>query len=473
VRLPSPIAAAIVFIEAGAVLILEILSVRLLAPYVGLTLETTTSIIGAVLLGIAVGAGIGGWVADRTDPARLIVFLLVVGGLLALLTVPIVRYLGPTAIEGGTFGALRVTFAALVPVAAILSAISPAVAHWQLRDLSASGTVVGGLSAWATAGALVGTFGTGFVLIPLLPVNLTVLLVGTALVVTGVTLSIFTHSFRAVTVIGIILAAALLGASGALVLSPCEAETDYHCVTVKSGKANADRYLFLDTEANSFVDLRNPKDLGTFKYAKWVAEGVDNYWQAQVPIRAVFVGGGAFTLPRWLEATRPRSHSTVLEVDDQLITFDKEHLDLHTDGHLRTVTGDARLTMRNESTGSADLIVGDAFSGLTVPWQLMTVEWLREVRRVLKPDGFYAINMIDYHPYSLLRSEIATLRLVFNQVNMVTKIGRGNAVLFASNDLLPRLRHPASGGRFYAAIGAGGARPLTDNYAPVDQLQTR
>ena len=58
--LPLPFAAGIVFVAAGAVLVLEILSVRLLAPYVGLTLETTTSIIGAVLLGIAVGAAIGG-----------------------------------------------------------------------------------------------------------------------------------------------------------------------------------------------------------------------------------------------------------------------------------------------------------------------------------------------------------------------------------------------------------------------------
>src|SRR6516164_8709705 len=86
--LPAVFAAATVFVAAGSVLVLEILAVRLLTPYVGLTLETTTSIIGAVLLGIAVGAAIGGWVADRTNPRRLGVGLLIGGGLLALLTVP-------------------------------------------------------------------------------------------------------------------------------------------------------------------------------------------------------------------------------------------------------------------------------------------------------------------------------------------------------------------------------------------------
>ena len=50
-------------------LVLEILGVRLLAPYVGLTLETYTTIIGVVLAGIAVGAALGGRAADRVDGA--------------------------------------------------------------------------------------------------------------------------------------------------------------------------------------------------------------------------------------------------------------------------------------------------------------------------------------------------------------------------------------------------------------------
>ena len=81
-----------------------------------------------------------------------------------------------------------VTLIALVPAAAVLSAVSPAVAHLQLHDLEVSGTVVGSLSAWATAGALLGTFGTGFVLIPLMPVSSAVLVIGTVLVLVGIVL---------------------------------------------------------------------------------------------------------------------------------------------------------------------------------------------------------------------------------------------------------------------------------------------
>jgi len=485
VPLPAALAAAIVFVAAGSVLVLEILAVRLLAPYVGLTLETTTSIIGAVLLGIAAGAGIGGWIADRTSPPRLVVGLLIGGGLLALLTVPVVRWLGPSADEGGTAAALKVTFAALVPVAAVLSAISPTVAHWQLRDLRASGTVVGGLSAWATGGALVGTFGTGFVLVPLLPVSTAVLSVGILLVLTGILLGAFTQLFRAGSVAGAVLGTAALGVIGPLLRSPCDAETSYHCVkvTVAPGHASS-RFLFLDRETNSYVNLDDSRDLGPFRYTRWIADTIKAEGNPKAPLDVVFVGGGGFTLPRWLQATRPGSRANVLEVDKQLVDFDERHLGVRTGAGLRATIGDARLTMRRERTGSADVIVGDAFSGLTVPWQLMTTEWLREVRRVLKPDGIYALNMIDLRALALLRAEAASLERVFRNLRMITAAGKdgrpagGNAVLIASDaPLPPQDGPPAAGATIFdqAAVLrlAAGAKQLTDDYAPVDQLQTR
>jgi predicted MFS family arabinose efflux permease len=85
------VAAGLVFAASGAVLVLEILSVRLLTPYVGLTLETTTAVIGAVLAGISAGAALGGRVADRLNPRWVVVGLFIGGGLLVLTTVPFAR----------------------------------------------------------------------------------------------------------------------------------------------------------------------------------------------------------------------------------------------------------------------------------------------------------------------------------------------------------------------------------------------
>ena len=70
-QLPGWLAIVLVVGTSAAVLVLEILAGRLLAPYVGVSLNTYTGIIGTVLAGIAIGAGLGGVAADRFDPRRL------------------------------------------------------------------------------------------------------------------------------------------------------------------------------------------------------------------------------------------------------------------------------------------------------------------------------------------------------------------------------------------------------------------
>lgn len=482
--LPPPLAAALVFVAAGAVLMLEILAVRLLAPYVGLTLETTTAIIGAALGGIAAGAALGGYFADRTDTRLLIVGLLIAGGLLSLLTVPIVRWLGPGARGDGDLAALGITLIALVPAAAVLSAVSPAVAHLQLHDLRASGTIVGRLSGWATAGALVGTFGTGFVLVPLLPVGLTVLLIGVTLTVVGIALGVAARLLPAVAVAGVALAALVLSGLSASSDSPCDTETRYHCVSLEADQTRQASYnLILDDGRHSYVDLRDPTYL-EYAYTRWIADSIDATNPARKPLDVLFVGGGGFTLPRWLLATRPGSHARVLEVDGELVDFAEERLGLRTSPAMRVTVGDARVNALDIESDSVDVVVGDAFSATSVPWHLSTVEWTEEVQRVLKPGGLYAMNVIDFRPLDLAAAEAATLTEVFpGNVRLVSReaatggLYGGNLVFLASDQPLPyRTGSNAKLGITYDETAveslAADAEVLRDDFAPADQLLT-
>jgi hypothetical protein len=481
--LPPAVAATVVFVASGAVLVLEILAVRMLAPYVGLTLETTTAIIGAVLAGIASGAAIGGYLADRTDARRLIVGLLFVGGLLALMTVPIVRWLGPGARGDGDLAALGITVVSLVPVAAVLSAISPAVAHLQLHDLRASGTIVGRLSAWATAGALVGTFGTGYVLVPSMTVSSAVLAIGAVLLVAAIALGATSRLLSPVVAGAVIAVAVGLGSLSVALASPCDAETTYHCASIHSYPGTpSGRQLMLDDQHHSFVDLADPRHL-EYEYTKWIADAIDSTSRKGTPLDAVFVGGGGFTLPRWLNATRPGSHAKVLEVDGDLVDFDRQRLGLRTSPDLEAVVGDARVAMLDEGTDSADLIVGDAFGSLAVPWHLATAEWTDEIQRVLERGGLYALNVVDLRPLKLLKAESATLLDAFADVRLIAQQGAdgdpagGNAVLIASDERLPK----NSGSNADEAVIytrpalerlVGDTDVLTDDDAPVDQLLT-
>jgi hypothetical protein len=102
---------------------------------------------------------------------------------------------------------------------------------------------------------------------------------------------------------------------------------------------------------------------------------------------------------------------------------------------------------------------------------------------VLRPDGLYALNMIDLEPLDLIRAELATLLDAFADVRIVALPGPdggpsgGNLVLLASDRPLPeRVAPGAEGAQTYdrAAVErfAAGAEELRDDFAPVDQLQT-
>ena len=81
-------ASLVVFIASFCTLVIEIVAGRVLAPYVGVSLYTWTSIIGVVLAGISAGAYAGGWLADRRPVDSTLGILLIAAGLTAILIAP-------------------------------------------------------------------------------------------------------------------------------------------------------------------------------------------------------------------------------------------------------------------------------------------------------------------------------------------------------------------------------------------------
>ncbi len=470
-------APALVFFTSAAVLILEILAGRLVAPYVGVSLDTYTGIIGTVLAGIAAGSWIGGWVADRRDPVQLIGPVLILAGAAALLSPPVISALGPGVARsgGGPAGIVLLAAAAFVLPTALLSAVAPMAAKLRLTSMTQTGAVVGGLSAAGTAGALLGTFLTGFVLVGAFPTRAIVTAVGALLVVTGVTISLAARRRPSpAQLAGLVLVAALSQTTS----SPCQEETAYYCVTVLNDPARASgRVLLLDNLRHSYVDLQDPTHL-EFRYSRLFAQVIDSTMRSG-SVRALHIGGGGFTLPRWLAATRPGTSSTVLELDSEIVAIAEDRLGLTTGPMLRVRTGDARQNISREPAGGYDVVLGDAFGGLSVPWHLTTTEMIVLIERVLSPHGVYVLNVIDGSPQRLVRAELATLRSVFEHVALIAPPdgASGNHVLVASNRPLTLGAVEPSEGVVIAAAALdqfiGGARVLSDDRAPVDQLLTR
>ncbi|WP_404386018.1 fused MFS/spermidine synthase [Knoellia locipacati] len=484
------LAAALVFGSSAAVLVVEIVSLRLLAPYLGLTLETSTLVIGIALAAIAVGAWSGGRVADSGDPGRLLAPLLAASGTAVSLMPFLVRGGGELA-GAGVFvvGAMTI----FVP-AAMLSAVSPIVAKLRLTDLSETGSVVGGLSGTGTLGALAGTVLTGFVFVSAFPVSAVLVGLGVALVLAATALALGARRGRrerrtrgSATALLLLLPGTLGAAWGP---GSCDAETVYHCAEVIRDDARpTGRVLVLDGLRHSYVDVQDPTHL-EFEYVQALASVADTAFPDGEAITAYHLGGGGLTLPRYLAQVRPGTTSVVSEIDAGVLDVDVERLGLRTGDGLDVRVEDGRIGMRALDPDSRDLVVGDAFGGVTIPWHLTTREALTDVRRVLGEDGLYAANLIDFGELRFVRAELATLRSVFDHVVLAadpeTLAGQagsgGNLVAVASDApvdtaaLAERMGGRAlewdllEGRRLDDWVGD--AMVLTDDHAPVDQLVT-
>lgn len=482
------VAAALVFLASAAVLVVELVALRLLAPYFGLSLETSTLVIGVALAAIAFGSWWGGRAADLLDPQCAIGPLLAISGVVVAATPAMVRTVAESAPP-----LLFLTSAATILVpGALLSAVTPMVTKLRLTTLAETGTVVGRLSGVGTLGAIVGTVITGFVLISRVPVSAILIGLGGALILLSFVWALSVRRGRfTIGAAALTLAPFLLGAGGmAVAPGGCDVETTYHCAVVEQDPERENgRILVLDAVRHSYVDLEDPTYLG-FPYVRGIVAVVDSNFTAGAELDAYHLGGGGLTVPRYLSATRPGTNSVVSEIDPGVVEIDEELLDSGEIDGVEVRVEDGRLGMERLETDSRDLVVGDAFGGVSVPWHLTTTEALTEIRRVLKDDGIYIANVLDYRDLAFARAEVATLNEVFAHVAVAGKVSDlaepsrtkpgGNLLLIASDQPIPvertrdAVEDEVEGWTLLEEEAlerwVGDAQVLTDNYAPVDQL---
>jgi len=218
--------------------------------------------------------------------------------------------------------------------------------------------------------------------------------------------------------------------------------------------------LSIDGTPQSHVNLEDPGDL-FFEYIRRIGHVIDLVGDEGAPITAVHLGGGALTLPRYVEATRPGSNQQVIELEQDLIDFVREHLPLPKRANIRVRYGDARERVAKLPAGllgQVDVLIVDIFSGARTPAHVTSAEFYALLKPLLAKNGVLVVNVADGHTLSFARSQAATLSHVFTEVSVLAEPqvlkGRrfGNLVFVASagaalNDWMPRLLaggpHPA------------------------------
>ena len=513
-------AGAIVVVASFCSMAIELAASRIMAPYVGLSLYSWTGIIGVVLAGIALGNALGGRLADRWPRSEALAGCLLAGALASLAILPASALLDAGLDPGrplidllagwlpsvglrsvdpsGARLILRIVGLTLLvfflPIL-LLGTISPQVIRLTLTELGKAGRVAGQVYAWSVAGAIVGTFASGWYLISLFGVRGLVLGMGVVLLMLA--LAVAQPLARPGLALAVLLpgavAVGLQVANGAQ-RSICTRETNYFCIRVHDTThgGNPVRSLVLDHLVHSYVKIGDPSYLG---YEHEYVQAELTRWalaRTGAP-RVLVIGGGGYTYPRWVEWALPQTRVEVVEIDPGVTQTVYEQLGLPPESEIVSYNLDGRQFVHELAPrGSYALVVQDAVNDLSVPYHLMTREYNDQVRALLAPGGAYLLTVIDlFDDGQLLRAAARTMRETFPAVQLLAasnawESGGANVWVVAGSERgvdlealrsqlleqgLPPVRtRQLAPERLDAYLAAGPQIVLTDQYAPVDNL---
>jgi len=482
---------------SAASLVVEIVAGRMLAPYVGMSLYTWTSVIAVVLAGFSAGHWIGGIIAER-QPARALVatgWALAAAALTTAGAVFLLRW-GAALVLPATDNAVT-AIVALSMIAFFLPSLFAGIPAPVLAAIAVAaaperqGRALGAMFAAGAIGAIAGTLLAGFLFISWLGSIGTLAAVTLAYALAA--LILFGLGRRAGQVPALALMAGglivplALAAAALAAPSPCTVESRYFCL--RSLDASSDpqapvRLMVLDHLAHGISARDAPAVMHTDHAA--LLEVIARHRMGARPFHAFFIGGGTYSIPRAWAARMPRPEMTVAEIDPAVTEMAMAEFWFDPEG-IEILHDDARRALAR-SPARYDVILGDAFTDIAVPQHLITAEFFALVADRLAPGGVYLMNVID-HASSLaaLAAVLATAEAVFPVVEVWTgaerlEPGAQRVFVLAAGDsaspagFLETLTPAPKGfGRlpesFLAALRAQhGGLILTDDFAPIDRL---
>ncbi len=181
----------LVFVSGFAIMLMEVCASRIVTSQIGSSIYTWTNVIGVILAGIMLGNYLSGRLADLISPPALVgaAFLISSIGVMAILPMqpmilqaqeswlyPIDQvfnsssgWIGQSAAWG--YRVMFVVGLVFFFPSMALGSITPGVVKWALDRNKSTGSTVGTIYAWNTLGSILGTFLTGYLLIPMLFVS--------------------------------------------------------------------------------------------------------------------------------------------------------------------------------------------------------------------------------------------------------------------------------------------------------------
>jgi spermidine synthase len=477
------------FIGGAAVMAIEIVASRILAPAMGNSIVVWSSLIGVILAALSWGYYQGGVVADKNPSAGRLSLILAIA---AVLTAAIAVAKNPVLTAASRIPDIRISAVVgeiilFAPVSFFLAMVSPYVVRLKVKEVGSAGTTVGRLYAISSVGSIFGTFTAGYYLIAV--IGSTAILFCISAVLFASSLMLSTRAFRKTKAVGVALAALCIYGAPATSMPLfkgkhiLEVDTHYNHCLVYEGTDGATKRPIRSLVINPFARqssmfLDNDDDF-VLEYLKYFRLG--NFFVPQAR-RALLLGGGGFSYPKDFFRRNPQEYLDVVELDPALAGIAYRYFDLSPNPHLCIFAEDARIYL-NHCPRTYDLIYVDTFnSGGSVPYYMTTQETVRLVYNSLTPNGVAMVNLglseIE-GPYSqFFHAELGTYKSVFPRVEV---LHAGEGAYDLQSVLITAFKNPAepdwssNNPEIRSRLAHRWVQPvandmpiLTDDFAPVE-----
>ncbi|MBF8272397.1 MAG: hypothetical protein HW380_1502 [Magnetococcales bacterium] len=409
----------------GLVMVIEVLGSRVIGPVFGVSLFVWTSLITVTMVSLAIGYGLGGWLADRYPSPHTLYLLIFIAGVYCLLIPwirePVLFFSLPMGLRFGALTASALLFA--FPLM-LLGCVSPYVVRLVAHEIKHLGRTVGYLYAASTVGSVAGTVVTGFFLIALLGIDRIFFIVGVLLVLCCVGYFFMVGRWGIAFLGTMTLFAAMISgtaqAKQSVVLENGSRATLVDHIESYYGSLRLINYTF-DNKHTREMEID-----GLFQGGIDVGSGLAThqyFYYLQFLPRAyhpkgenvLMVGLGAGLIPKWF--AEHGLEVTAIDIDANVVDFSRRYFNLPSS--VNVIIGDARHLLMTK-TESYDYVLVDVFNGDTTPSHLVSRQAFSLMAQRLSPMGVLAMNLIGWVDGKdpAINAIVKTLSMIFDTVHV-------------------------------------------------------
>ena len=391
------------FLEGGSVMACELVAAKMLAPYFGTSLYIWAATLGLTLGGLTSGYFLGGILSKKYAQDIRLLYWVLIGAGVFLVGMPFTSKLimESTIDMNLQTGAMTSLMVFMVPPLILMGMVSPIIINLLTQNVESAGNSAGNVYAISTLGGILFTFLIGFYIIPNFGLSRPIIITGVMLAIAPIIALLRKKSPSAALVLVVMMVSGgwqmahrvtypenykvLYQSDGILgQIKVVDHPTyGYNNTSEKTGRG-----LIVNNTLQTFAGLKDNLQYSVWDWAHYFPTAASIFPENS---RVLLLGLGGGTIVKQMGQLNYQVDA--VEIDQRVWEICKTYFNV--DPATNVVIDDARHYIKTTSQ-QYDIIIFDTFLSESVPEHLLTIEGIRDAKKILKPNGMIMANFYGF-----------------------------------------------------------------------------